>query len=126
MTALLPLYIKKVYKDDPIFANSKVVYSVYDDGFTDSLNEKFAEKAIVDEVEIADLALVKEPTFENLNKIGIQMSDAVIKGSGKLEKGISKFIADSGKPVLDHQDEDYIDAYSDFYDEIMASEEVLS
>ncbi|NQY10762.1 MAG: glycogen/starch synthase [Flavobacteriales bacterium] len=126
MTALLPLYIKKVYKDDPIFANSKVVYSAYDNGFEGSLNSKFAEKALVEEVELGDLELVKDPSFENLNKIGIAMSDAVIKGSNKLGAELDKFIASSGKLVLDHPGDDYIDAYSEFYDQVMASEEVLS
>jgi starch synthase len=64
--------------------------------------------------------------FENLNKIGIEMSDAVIKGSGNLSSEMSKFLKTCKKPVLDHQGDDYIDAFSDFYDEILSSEEVLS
>ena len=87
---------------------------------------KFAEKALVEEVELGDLELVKDPSFENLNKIGIAMSDAVIKGSNKLGAELDKFIASSGKLVLDHPGDDYIDAYSEFYDQVMASEEVLS
>ena len=126
MTALLPLYIKKVYKDDPIFENSKVIFSVYNDGFDGSLNKKFADKALVDEVKIEDLKLVEDPSFENLNRIGVEMSDAVIKGNDDLGKDMDKFISGLSKPVLDHQGDDYIDAYSDFYDRVMSSEEVLS
>ena len=41
MTALLPLFIKTSYKDDPMFHNSKVVYSLYNDEFEESFNANF-------------------------------------------------------------------------------------
>ena len=44
MTALLPFFIKTVYKDDPLFENSKIVYSVYNDQFDAKLDARFSEK----------------------------------------------------------------------------------
>src|SRR5436190_7530316 len=38
MTALVPLLIKTSYKDDPMFHNSKVVYSLYNDQFSEPFN----------------------------------------------------------------------------------------
>ncbi|HRP60081.1 MAG TPA: glycogen/starch synthase, partial [Vicingus sp.] len=48
MTSLVPLYIKTSYGKDPIFANSKVVYSIYDNEFDKNLDNNFAEKALMD------------------------------------------------------------------------------
>src|SRR5574344_2693034 len=41
ITQILPLYLKKMYKDDPIFANSKIVLSLYDD-MPEKLDEEIA------------------------------------------------------------------------------------
>ena len=42
--AFLPILIKRTYKEDPVFAKSKVVYSVYDDAFDTPLNAKVKSK----------------------------------------------------------------------------------
>ena len=42
---LLPAYLKKAYKDDPIFSSSKIVLSVYDDTPKEPFHPAFAEKA---------------------------------------------------------------------------------
>jgi len=44
MTALMPLYIKKYYNKDPHFADTKVVYSMYNDAFTQDWDARFADK----------------------------------------------------------------------------------
>ena len=35
MSALIPIYIKKAFRDNPLFNESKIVYSLYDDDFTE-------------------------------------------------------------------------------------------
>jgi starch synthase len=44
ITSLVPLYLKNAFKEDPLFAKSKVVYSVYNDGFPGSFPKNFAKK----------------------------------------------------------------------------------
>ncbi len=44
ISALVPLYVKRAYKDNPLFSESKVVYSVYDDSFTEDFMEGFDKK----------------------------------------------------------------------------------
>jgi starch synthase len=64
--------------------------------------------------------LYKNPTFVNISKLAIDLSDGVIKGSPKINAEIEKHIKKSGKPVLEYKNEDeYIDAYSDFYDAVL-------
>src|SRR6056297_1311332 len=43
-TGLAPLLIKKTMNDDPFFAQSKVVYSIFNDGFTNPLDKELKSK----------------------------------------------------------------------------------
>ncbi len=119
-TGLIPLYIKKAYNEDPLFANSKVIYSVYNDDFDKPLKKDFKDKILFENITNNDVKLLKEPTFTNLSKLAIETSDATIIGSEAINSELSSFIKDSGKPYLDYHNEDeYIDAYSTFYDKIL-------
>lgn len=127
MTSMLPIMIKKAYSEDPIFANSKVVYSVYDDAFTGQMNAKTAQKLKMEGMNDKDLKHYKTPNYINLTKSAIDNSDAVIKGSEATEKEINTYLRASGKPVLEYQSpEDYMDAYSEFYDAVLEEEGVLA
>src|SRR5690554_7101577 len=44
MSSLIPAYLKTSYKDDPTYKDSKVIYSLYNDYFKESLGEGFAKK----------------------------------------------------------------------------------
>ncbi len=119
LTSLVPLYIKKYYYNDPLFKNSKVVYSVYNDDFKKTLNSEFKEKIRVEGIVPQDVTTVENPTFENVSKLAIEYSDAVIQGSEKINSGVKKYIESSEKLFLDFQpDETYIDAYNAFYDKV--------
>lgn len=127
MTALLPFLIKTVYKDDPIFENSKIVYSVYNDTFEGDLNERFAEKVKFDTLTDEDLTDFSESSHLALTKAAIKYADAVVIGEEELTPEAAAEITGCDKPTLDFKDEDtYLDAYSDFYTEIQEEESVLA
>jgi starch synthase len=119
-TSLVPLYIKKAYNEDPLFANSKVVYSVYKNEFKNQLNKDFKDKLLFENITKADVKILKEPSYLNLNKLAIEMSDAVIVGSKKINSELHEYIKTIKKPFIEHHDnEEYIDAYSQLYDKIL-------
>lgn len=125
-TGLMPLYLKKAFNDNPLFADTKIVYSVYDDEFKTPLHKDFSKKVIIDGVEKQDVELLKTPSFTNLTKMAIDYSDAVIKGSAKINPEVEKYIKKSGKLSLDFKSaEEYIDAYSEFYDTVLEDASVL-
>ncbi|MFT6844085.1 MAG: starch synthase [Flavobacteriales bacterium] len=127
MTGLMPLYIKKMMNNDPHFSNSKVVYSAYKEGFEGQLDKKLINKLEQEGFDKADLALLTQPTADNLDKFAVSFADAIVKGSVDLEDGVNKFIDDSSKPTLAFcEEETLVDACSDFYDEILAEKEVLA
>lgn len=119
-TAFAPLMIKKTYADDPLFANSKVVFSVYNDGFSKPLNENVRKKVLMEGISKKDVEILREPTYENLLKLAINFSDGVILGSPTVNGEVLEHINTAKKPLLPYQDsENYIDIYDEFYNQIL-------
>ena len=121
ISSLVPLYIKKLYKEDPLFSNSKVIFSIYDTDFKGELNSEIGEKLLFESsLNEKDIEGLKTPDFVSLNKFAIDYADAIIKVSNKIDKRILKHIDASGKPVMIHpggEDGAYASAYADFYEE---------
>jgi starch synthase len=119
LTSLVPLYIKKYYYNNPLFRNSKVVYSVYNDDFKITLNAKFSEKLLLEGIEKDDVSVIIDPTFVNVSKLGINFSDGIIKGTKKINSEVEKYIHSTDKLYLDYQPKElYIDTYNEFYDKV--------
>jgi starch synthase len=122
ISALAPLYIKKHYKSDPCFKNTKVVYSIYDDAFESLFPANFHEKLKIENVKDKDVAGVKKtPNFEALTKLAIDFSDGVIQGSAKIHDGLKEYAEAKNVPFLDFQPgETYIDTFNEFYDQLLS------
>ncbi|NQU53454.1 MAG: glycogen/starch synthase [Bacteroidetes bacterium] len=119
LSSLVPLYIKKYYYNNPLFKESKVVYSVYDDDFKTPLNPDFSEKLLLEGITKEDVDIIKDPNYVNVSKLGIHYSDAVIKGTENINADVESYIKSSNKEFLDYQPkETYIDAYNEFYDKV--------
>ncbi len=126
MTSLVPLYIKTSYSKDPVFENAKVVYSLYNNEFDGKLNKDLIKKAYMEGMDKDRVKEFSETCFVGLNKAAINCSDAVIKGSESLNKDLQAVFDEFNGPKLDYQSpEEYINAYSDFYDEVYENSEVL-
>jgi len=119
-TSLVPLYLKKAYREDPLFADSKVVFSFYDNGFKTPLDPAFSEKVIVDGVSPDQVSMVKDPGYSNLVNLAATYSDGLIQGSESLSEDVEQVLKQSGKPYLNYvSDEKYVEEFSVFYDSII-------
>jgi starch synthase len=117
---LLSIYVKKLYDDDPVFKNSKVVISLYDSEFNKPLNKLFKKKLHMDGIPEAELKVVDDASYVNYCKLVVNMSDGIIAGSRQINPEVLKYIEKSGKPLLPFQvPESYVEAYSSFYDEVL-------
>lgn len=94
---MLPLYIKTLYKDDPAFADARVVTSVFGGGFPGSLGGRLREKLLFDGIEEPLLA---EPTYENLTKTCLKYSDAVVADTPLNAKWVSELTKSRKLPSL--------------------------
>lgn len=125
LTAFAPIMIKKAYADDPLFAKSKVIYSVYNDEFGTPLDTNVRKKILMDGIAKKDVDILKEPTYSNLSKLAMHFSDGIIIGSGEINAELNEHLGTLKKPVLQYHDEDkYVDAYNDFYDTVIGSNEI--
>jgi len=119
-TALLPYYLKTLYKDNPLFSDSKIIISLYEDKFEEKFSEDFAKKIMVKGMDAESLAKYNNADYESLMKSAIDASDAVIKGSEDADQSLLDYAKSTGKPVLDYQDsDDYYVKYNEFYDQII-------
>lgn len=118
MASLLPIYLKEYYKEEPIFADSKVVTSLYSNEFEGELNKGLINKVKFDKIDNDSVPILENPTQENILKNAILNSDAIIKGSDSYSEDLEQFIKDNNVTVLDYQSEEYLtEAYLEFYKE---------
>lgn len=102
MTSLVPFYLKTVYKNDPIFENSRIIYSAYKNEFESKFTSKFLELAAINNLEKEDLAIFKEKTKIKLSNGGMKYADAVVKGSESLPKDSQALFDSLEVPKLDY------------------------
>jgi starch synthase len=117
LASLVPLYIKEFYKNDPLFANSKIVTSVYNKSFKGGLDkEKLIEKIKFDQLSDEKLQELESISSDAMLKIAMDNSDAVIIGSETLNDELQKYVSSLNVPILDFQAPEHIsEAYSGFY-----------
>jgi len=119
LTGLVPLFLKKYYYNNPLFAQSKVVYSLYNDEFKKPLNPELKNKVLLDGMSTEDVAQLETTDYASYTKLAVDYSDALIKGSRDVNQAVIDYATSTGKPYLDFQPkETYIDAYDNFYQKI--------
>ena len=122
ISQVLPLYLKKAYIDDPIFSNSKIVLSLYDDTPV-SFPEDFKERVIFGNVTESDVDILTEPTGINLAKLAADHSDGIIFGAEAIPQDLADYCKAKGCPCLPYdagsfEDNSYIEVYNSFYDNL--------
>ncbi len=116
LASFLPLYLKKYYGNEPLFENSKIVTSVYNQGFTGTLDTDVISKILYDGIEEEEINELKDPNYVNVMKIAIKNSDAVIIGSSEIPEELDSYLKKVDVPVLKfHNKESFQEAYIDFY-----------
>jgi starch synthase len=126
LASLLPLYLKNYYGNDPLFEESKIVTSIYNQSFEGALDDEMIEKLQYDALDDEALEEFHDPTYINLMKSAIKYSDAIIKGSEELDPEIDKYIEGQvDKPILKYfTPEEFADAYEEFYlDQVLNEKE---
>jgi starch synthase len=117
------LYIKTIYKDEPVFRNAKVVYSVFENQFEENLGKDFARKAGLNEIDNKQVATLAKSDSNSLYITGITHADAIVKASSDIDAEVIKFIKkQKGKLMHEHVEGSYGDDYNNLYDELLQSQ----
>ena len=121
MSAVVPIYLKKVFNDDPLFRDVKIVVTLSDDRFDEPLDAQFAEKIANEGVKDEKLSILSTPSYENLYRFVIDYADGITVASPKASPELVEYARQSGKPVLEYREpdeEDFFDNYNRFYEEL--------
>lgn len=118
--SLVPMYLRKIFQDNPLFNESKIVISLYNDGFEEKLDANFVDKLIHEGLDSADALHYNEKTYVGMMKSAIDMSDAIIFSEAEINKEIEDYANASGKNILQYVDgDDCAKTYNKFYDELL-------
>jgi len=122
MASLLPLYLKEYYSEEPLFAESKIVTSVYNKDFEGMLNEDMKEKIKFDKISEDKINTLDEPNYNSIIKSAIENSDAIVMGSEVIPKELTETINNLNLPLLSYQSGDSFELYLDFYRSIVSKD----
>lgn len=120
MGAIVPLYIKMAYNNDPAFANCKVVTSLFSKELKHSVGENFKRSLAFREINDELLTPYKENfDFMELAKLAIDYSDAVIQAGDEANADLMAYAEQKNIPLLKKPEGDYTEAYSSLYEKIL-------
>ena len=119
MGAVVPLYIKTAYHDEPSFADTKVVTSLFTNNLKSDLGTNFKKCVPFREAKPELLKKYNDNfDFEELGKLAIDYSDGVIAAHKSVNKNLLKYAKDANIPTLAYPGEDFGAAYEAFYQKI--------
>ena len=110
MSALVPLYLKRAFNDEPFFANAKIVLMLDDNEYQKPFPTAFTDKLRIDGVTNTDVrALAGFPVgYEELMRLAADYSDAFVYATPKVNQRVANYIETKGKPILGYEAvEDY-------------------
>ncbi len=118
VVGLIPLYLKTVYAADKPLADSKIVFSLFDNKFDGTLDPRFKEKLIMDGIpaEAIEKLDAENVDWLAINRLAIDYADAIVQASADIDQSLIDYAKATGKPFLPYAgEENFSDAYADFY-----------
>lgn len=116
LASLLPVYMKHYYKNEALFADTKIVTSIYGPGFEGTLDENMLGKVLFDQVPEESVSMLATPNYEAIMKAAISHSDATIIASPNVPESLIAYTEANGKPFLPYVGKDnFAAAYTNFY-----------
>ncbi len=118
-TSLIPAYMKTAYKNDPLFQDTQVVYSVYDENQGKNFGDDFLEKAAINDISKETLEGYMSDGVATLHHGAVSFADGVIEGSENIEDGVMESLVGKETATLAFQGEDYLIGYAEFYNSLL-------
>ena len=120
MTALVPLYLKTTYKNDPIFKNTKSIFTVYNNSFDHTFSDDMFPKVKMMDISDVYLAYLRSQDFYGFIKIGCQYADVVVKASPSLNDAVTSALDETAERQISNfvDDENATEAFYNLYTEL--------
>lgn len=119
MGAVVPLYIKTAYRDEPSFSNTKVVTSLFPDMMKGDMGDNM-KRCLEFRDANADVLKGYKDVFDEKEfaKLAIDFSDGVVAAHPDTNPELLKYAEEKGIATLGYPGEDYAGAYEDFYEKL--------
>ena len=123
MSVVVPLYVKTAYHDEPSFAKTKVVTSLFSKSLEKDLGTNF-KKCLEFREAKAELLKGYNDNFDinELVKLAIDYSDGVVQADEVVNKKLLDYAKGRNIPVLGYH-RDFADEYEKFYAQLFPEEE---
>lgn len=121
MSAVVPLYVKTAYREEPQFANAKVVTSLFGEQPKGTLDAEFKKCLEFRDATRELLADRKDPfDFLELGKMAIDFSDGIVQTIDEVNADLVNYAKDKKIKMLSPVGPDGMaEAYTDFYNSIL-------
>ena len=119
-SAVVPIYLKHMFADDPVFRDVKIAVSLYDDAFPGELDAGFRAKVEHEGVQDENLKILDNSSYQNLMRFVMDYADGIVLASEGVDAALAEYARRSGKPVLEYQapEAEGFDNYNKFYEEL--------
>ena len=120
MTSLVPLYIRTAYANEPLFKNSKIIYSVYNNAIEHTFSKGFITKAQINNLSEEELQSFLNGQGISLNQGGVRHADAIIRGESELDNDVASLLESLEVPLMEYKsEEERMSAYVEFYNTLI-------
>lgn len=110
MTSLIPLFLKKVYSNDPVYQHSKIVYTPFENHFGNFLSDDFRQKVLINDMVEEDISdYLDENGNFNLDYGAIRNSDAILLPKEEQYGDVIDFMSKNEIPYYIHKYEEFND-----------------
>lgn len=120
MTGLIPMFLKTAYKKEPVFSNSKVVFTIGQNTFSDTLGNDFLKQCVINTlIKEKDLDPFKSADNVAMFNGGASYADAISFGDDKVSKKLlESFSKVKGKKVIPYSDDADLTEYLQLYNDL--------
>lgn len=125
---LVPVMLKKLYSNDPLFEETKVIVSLYNDRVNEKFNSNLISKLEASGLREEEVAAASECDGIGLAKLAVRYADGVILGAADVDDKLKAFASEAGIPVSPYvefnpSDNAAVTAAGKFYDSILNREQ---
>lgn len=104
LSALVPLYLRTVYADDPMYNSAKIVFTLSSTALAQPLDPSLADKLVAAGLPADAVERLRNSAtdLDALNDLAIDLADAIVLGDGDIATATVEKARHSGKPVIEY------------------------
>ena len=124
ISSIVPIFIRTVYKDNPLFQDVRIITSVYNDYFSEKFSSNFLKKLKMTGMLRESLPHFKGAAgYDTIMKTALDFSDAAVIAHPNITPSLKKYFKNYKYPYIIHPETEdyleYVDEYNHFYEELL-------